>query len=293
MAAAEDDVDPMKGQKGVPPAALKAKEEYFRSPEDKRVAAHIDFYGPPRAKGPLPHREFSSISDHPEDIERRKNEHKRSPYGELEETALETTAHFTETEEDSIRQNKACELFGIVDNKMEKKVNREEVRAFAQSPEGDDCTDAPTWTALFDVTHKHVAKLWANIDEDREGNFTLQDFVKSYIDCVKPPERNAVIVVCQDTNTNGYNYKIRISKEDTVLDLKKKIFQPTGMPVPESHPVRVKVKVENFICPRPKYDLEDTFLRAGCMGMLKDDATLEECGIGIDETKKHIHIMEI
>ena len=27
--------------------------------------------------------------------------------------------------------------------------------------------------------------------------------------------------------------------------------------------------------------------------MLKDDATLEECGIGIDETKKHIHIMEI
>ena len=106
MAAAEDDVDPMKGQKGVPPAALKAKEEYFRSPEDKRVAAHIDFYGPPRAKGPLPHREFSSISDHPEDIERRKNEHKRSPYGELEETALETTAHFTETEEDSIRQNK-------------------------------------------------------------------------------------------------------------------------------------------------------------------------------------------
>lgn len=104
MAAAED--DPMKGQKGVPPAALKAKEEYFRSPEEKRVAAHIDFYGPPRAKGPLPYREFSSISDHPEDIERRKNEHKRSPYGELEDTALETTAHFTETEEDSIRQNK-------------------------------------------------------------------------------------------------------------------------------------------------------------------------------------------
>jgi len=291
----DDGATSHKGEKGVRPEALKAKAEFFAPPEEKLKVDYLEFYGPPKPAGRIEVREWSAVGDFPGDDKKRRDkaDAERHRFERRPPTALQVTNDLATTEEDHIRQNKACELFGIIDQQLHKKINKQDARSFADSPEGADCTDAPTWRDLFDVSTKEVAKFWAIVDEDKNGNIDLVDFVSAYIDCVKPSDKNTIILDLQDTNSNGYAYKIRMSRQDTVLDLKNKLFEPTGRPIPQSHPERVREHTEHFIAPRPRYGVEDCFLRVSSLGMLDDDATLESYGIGIEESKKYIEFMEI
>lgn len=88
------------------------------------------------------------------------------------------------------------------------------------------------------------------------------------------------VVHCDDTWTGGgYNYTIEVSPSTTVLQLKQKIVTPNygGEECTRDDIVEGR---KPWLPPRPRMGVDEMFLRFGKMGIVDDDATMEELGIG-------------
>merc|ERR1712070_465201 len=82
---------------------------------------------------------------------------------------------------------------------------------------------------------------------------------------------------CDDTFAGGgYTYTIEVSPDDTVLALKEKIATPNEEVTRE----QIANWEKEWHPPRPRMPVEEMFLRFGSMGIVDDNATFKELGIG-------------